>query len=596
MGTQSGYAGYSAESMLASSLAFPPLALLVARRRPRPHQAVLLGAVATAYIAPFFWLGLRWDWKPWAPLLAVLVVLPSRVSWPLTGLGCAVTLGIDLGSGADAQATVSNVASLMTLVIAAFGPYALGSVVQALHATRAQSIHLSVLTERRRLDAELQMMAADGARQLYDQLVEAARADTEHRPEELDTATDTARRLLARIRAAAGGFRHEPQSPLATAPVGTSSMARQLQILFFLNQSFFILILTYFQYHRPWTMMFTVPWHAVLCVLLFAGQPSRRRLLVATVLLLEPAVAFGPSLREIGTGIMLIPALAGFMFTKFGRLHGWLFTAVTGSMFVMLCTWASIVDGRPVDAVYVLGWAADFLAMVWSVRSLVCLEILVGVLRRAQADLSREAVRAERTRMARDLHDTLSFTLSAIALKGELCARMIAGGVPGAQEHLLELPILAGRLEDELRTVIDRNSRLCLAEELVSVRSVLATAGIQVMAQIDDFRPAPELDHALAAVLREAATNVVKHSHARTCTIVVAALPGLIRLRVVNDGVPPISAAAPRTGTGLLGMVERTDGRVSARPLPPGRFEIMAEFVTDQPAVADAAGHRAAVA
>ena len=56
--------------------------------------------------------------------------------------------------------------------------------------------------------------------------------------------------------------------------------------------------------------------------------------------------------------------------------------------------------------------------------------------------------------------------------------------------------------------------------------------------------------------------------------------PDAIVLRVVNDGVRLRSpnSARRRPGSGLLGMAERTGGRLAARPLPRGRYEVIAEF------------------
>ena len=85
-----------------------------------------------------------------------------------------------------------------------------------------------------------------------------------------------------------------------------------------------------------------------------------------------------------------------------------------------------------------------------------------------------------------------------------------------------------------------------------------------------------ETDTALAAVLRESVTNVLRHSRARECAITVVTDGGLVRLTIANDGVPP-PVAAQRDGTGLDSLAARTGGRLTASPRPGGRYELVAE-------------------
>jgi two-component system sensor histidine kinase DesK len=123
--------------------------------------------------------------------------------------------------------------------------------------------------------------------------------------------------------------------------------------------------------------------------------------------------------------------------------------------------------------------------------------------------------------------------------------------------------------------------RLSLAAELAAARQILASAGVQVQASVLPG-PLPEaVDDVLATVLREAVTNILRHSAAEVCTIKAAAGNGTVRLRVSNDGVP--AARPPASGGRGNGMANLTarlhaiGGRLNHRQAD-GRFELTAEI------------------
>jgi two-component system sensor histidine kinase DesK len=71
----------------------------------------------------------------------------------------------------------------------------------------------------------------------------------------------------------------------------------------------------------------------------------------------------------------------------------------------------------------------------------------------------------------------------------------------------------------------------------------------------------PETDALLATVLREAATNVVRHSAARTCQVTARSCDGRMRLRITNDGARPPGepTTGVRRGTGLDNLSARAE-------------------------------------
>ncbi|WP_406317228.1 hypothetical protein OHA77_08370 [Streptosporangium sp. NBC_01639] len=91
-----------------------------------------------------------------------------------------------------------------------------------------------------------------------------------------------------------------------------------------------------------------------------------------------------------------------------------------------------------------------------------------------------------------------------------------------------------------------------------------------------DLRVSRPVDEALAWAVREGATNVVRHSHATTCSISTSAGAGTVRLELVNDRAGKGAA----DGNGLTGLRERIGGlggSVSAERTGNGGFRLAVE-------------------
>lgn len=186
-----------------------------------------------------------------------------------------------------------------------------------------------------------------------------------------------------------------------------------------------------------------------------------------------------------------------------------------------------------------------------AVRQLIALNAALHATRAELADL---AVTSERERLARELHDVLGRTLSLIAVKAELAGRLSAQGDPSAEAELRDVQRLARLAVREVREAVAGNRTPSVAAELAAAQLALRTAGIGVSvdAAATDVDPAHEAT--VAWVLREAVTNVVKHSGARTCRVALQAAGGVTELEVVDDGRGP---AGGRPGVGLAGLADR---------------------------------------
>ncbi|MFI6737988.1 sensor histidine kinase [Nonomuraea sp. NPDC050451] len=186
---------------------------------------------------------------------------------------------------------------------------------------------------------------------------------------------------------------------------------------------------------------------------------------------------------------------------------------------------------------------------------------------------TRLALAEERLRFARDLHDLVGHQLSAIAVKTELAVRLSDVDAGAAKDEMAEVNALTRKALRELRQAVRGYRELDLAAELNSVKSVLEAAGVRCEVHL----PYRELPAGVAPVfayaVREAVTNVLKHSTATFCDISIRFTAQEAELSVRNDGVQRRRAAD--LGSGLTGMGERlaaVGGKLSAHPTEDGEF------------------------
>ena len=209
-------------------------------------------------------------------------------------------------------------------------------------------------------------------------------------------------------------------------------------------------------------------------------------------------------------------------------------------------------------------------AMVWVAE-------LALTLGRTRARLAELAVAQERLRSSRDLHDTLGQELTAIGLRAELAAKLVATDPEQAVRHLTGIQ---QSTEQTLTTVRRVNHGLWqprFSSEVDTGVATLAAAGVHCslsIAAMPDMRG----ERVAGWALREAVTNVLKHSTARTCRITSQCHDGAFRLTVLNDGVDP---ATTPSGSGLVGLSDRVaalGGRVATARPRRDRFQLTVEI------------------
>ena len=201
----------------------------------------------------------------------------------------------------------------------------------------------------------------------------------------------------------------------------------------------------------------------------------------------------------------------------------------------------------------------------------------VGELRVAREELARLAVSEERLRFARDLHDLLGHSLSAIALKTALASRLLPDG-PGSEQAGREIrdaeDIARGALR-EVREAVTGYRRPTLAEELDGARGMLEAAGIGCRIEEASGALPVRLDAVLAWAVREGVTNVIRHSGAGRCEIRLGRNADGIEAEIADDGRGSLKRGA--TGSGLSGLAERVaaeGGALDAHPGADGGFRL----------------------
>ncbi len=218
----------------------------------------------------------------------------------------------------------------------------------------------------------------------------------------------------------------------------------------------------------------------------------------------------------------------------------------------------------------------------------------VSFARKMQVDsalkLSHDEVRrlaglAERERIGRDLHDLLGHTLSLVALKSELAGKLIASDPVAARREIREVTRVAREALTQVRSAVTGIRAAGLAAELASARLLLETDAIAFRYDIAPLALPQAQEIVLAMTLREAVTNIQRHSRAHAAQVTLVSEGDEMVLCIADDGRG--GAIAP--GNGLSGMRERIEAiggrlrvdsnargtRVEARlPLPPSAAAI----------------------
>jgi two-component system sensor histidine kinase DesK len=206
----------------------------------------------------------------------------------------------------------------------------------------------------------------------------------------------------------------------------------------------------------------------------------------------------------------------------------------------------------------------------------------------ARAEVARLAMESERSRIARDLHDLLGHSLTTITVKSALANRLAGADPERAATEMREVEALSRQSLADVRAAVSSYREVTLAGELASGRELLRAARIDgdLPGSVDGVRA--DLHELFGWVVREGLTNVVRHSRARRCQVLL----GSDTIEIRDDGV---GLVANDPGGGLTGLRERVaaaGGTVSAGPAREGWVLRVAvpHPVPAAPGAADATG------
>jgi two-component system, NarL family, sensor histidine kinase DesK len=292
------------------------------------------------------------------------------------------------------------------------------------------------------------------------------------------------------------------------------------------------------------------------------GGPAVPQLVVVAVLGVALAVWLGPS----WAGLMIYLSAAAAITLP----PRWVWPVVAGATAV--CAAVVAAHGLLGD-LFILPLFCPLTA--FALRGTRHLVSVNAELTEARDELARNAVAEERLRFARDLHDLLGHSLSLIALKSELAGRLAERDPARARAEMADVEAAARRALAEVRDAVSGYRQVSCGQALAEARSALSAAGIALRAP----SPVPPLPGAVDAVLgwvvREATTNVLRHSAARAVTVELAVTEDGATLTVTDDGRGP----AGGTGAGLAGVAERVaalGGTVESGAAPGHGFRLRA--------------------
>lgn len=155
---------------------------------------------------------------------------------------------------------------------------------------------------------------------------------------------------------------------------------------------------------------------------------------------------------------------------------------------------------------------------------------------RQARELQRRDKATERERIAKDLHDVLGHSLSSLALKAELARRVFHADPKRALLEISDVERIARQGLEDMRGAIHGYYAGDVYTELDRVEGLLRAADIRVECRREGLEMPPAKERVLALILREAVTNILRHSQARACRVALFRTDGAYRLEIADDG------------------------------------------------------------
>ncbi|MEV6912111.1 sensor histidine kinase [Amycolatopsis sp. NPDC051071] len=300
---------------------------------------------------------------------------------------------------------------------------------------------------------------------------------------------------------------------------------------------------------------------------LFTAGATVKELVVAVLLVLYGAfyvlfpLVLRPNRRRMTYGFSAAMLLIGLVVTFLHEGNPYVLIYATAVLaFTLPPAWALILDGGALLLVLVVqlslgkGDVGDLVAVVSITAAMFFMANLVRAVRKLEAanqEIATLAVAGERERLARDLHDILGHSLTTITVKAGLARRMLESGKDDgrALQEIREVEGLTRSALSDIRATVSEYREVSLSAELVGARAALRAAEIDADLPHAVDNVAPALQRIFGYVLREAVTNVLRHSEAKRVKVRF----GKTWLEIEDDG----QGGDEPAGNGLQGLAER---------------------------------------
>lgn len=209
------------------------------------------------------------------------------------------------------------------------------------------------------------------------------------------------------------------------------------------------------------------------------------------------------------------------------------------------------------DILYFVPFLVIMFISPFGIRSMNRRMELEQKLAKANQHIEELVKREERVRIARDLHDTLGHTLSLLTLKSQLVQRLVAVDTDRARKEAREMEVTSRTALKQVRELVSDMRTTTIAEEVLQVQQILRAAEITFEYNgSSDFSLIPPVTQNIVSMcIREAATNVVKHSKATHCSISISQSTEKMDIIIHDDGMGVEKNKL--FGNGLRGMEER---------------------------------------
>jgi signal transduction histidine kinase len=248
------------------------------------------------------------------------------------------------------------------------------------------------------------------------------------------------------------------------------------------------------------------------------------------------------------------------------------------------------------DAILPLGWftAAFVMGEVSRQRQAYLNQVEQRAIEaeRSRDETARRRATEERLRIARELHDSLTHSISVIKVQAGVATHLARKRGEDVPDTLLAIQEASQDATRELRATLDvlrgtpdqpGSADVSGLDQLPDLVERSRSAGVPATVTVRGERRVlpPEVDRAAYRIVQEALTNVARHADRASATVRIEYTQHGLVIQVDNDGVQVQPANPPMAGVGLLGMRERVvavGGQLQAAPRPEGGFSVRAEI------------------